>query len=162
MDTKEIAKDACDYLFRLGKHHDASVEFRPHEYLEDLIAGAVKAERTRCAGIADSIMRDPDYRNDAHDVAEISSTVLRSASKGVWKTIRATISEKNITKAGTMTLIERLRGWPKSGGHDGLDAAYVSALANEAADEIERLCGAIEYAHAEGFEWPTDPMLQKD
>ena len=31
-------------------------------------------------------------------------------------------------------------------------------LEREAADEIERLREAIEYAHSEGFEWPSDPL----
>ena len=34
----------------------------------------------------------------------------------------------------------------------------MAELLDDAADEIERLRDAIQYAHAEGFEWPTDPL----
>jgi len=47
----ETAKDACDYLFRIGKHKDANVEFDPVGYLRLRIDEAVKAEREACAAL---------------------------------------------------------------------------------------------------------------
>jgi len=53
MDTEKIAKDACDYLFRLGKHSGAAVEFDPVGYLRSRIDKAVAAEREACARVVD-------------------------------------------------------------------------------------------------------------
>ena len=57
------------------------------------------------------------------------------------------------------TLLERLRDVgcdrePFTPAH----AKCICRLANAAADEIERLTSAVEFAHAEGFQWPSDPL----
>ena len=52
-ETEKIAKDACDYLFRVGKHANARVEFDPVRYLRQRIDDAVTAEREACAKIAE-------------------------------------------------------------------------------------------------------------
>lgn len=42
----------------------------------------------------------------------------------------------------------------------GIDVDMAELL-EDAADEIERLTRAIEYAHSQGFEWPSDPLPVK-
>jgi len=51
---EKVAKDACDYLFRIGRHVNARVEFDPVGYLRARIDEAVAAEREACAEIADA------------------------------------------------------------------------------------------------------------
>lgn len=35
-----------------------------------------------------------------------------------------------------------------------------AVLIEQAADELDQLYEAVDYAHSEGFEWPSDPIPQ--
>ena len=50
--AEQIARDACDYLFRVGRHSDNAVEFDPVGYLRARIDEAVKSERASCQELA--------------------------------------------------------------------------------------------------------------
>lgn len=87
---EKIAKDACDYLFRLGRHANAAVEFDPVGYLRHRLAEAIKAEREACAKIADEWGRREDYMNEAKtSFIPGADHSERFASSGIAAAIRA-------------------------------------------------------------------------
>ena len=65
------------------------------------------------------------------------------------------------------TILNKLERHCGIGACLGGDVRFAQATMNEAKAEIERLLAsqehlksAIEFAHSEGFQWPSDPMQE--